>query len=115
MNKSRLSLLACVLLLGCDALIVPAVDPAKPDKPAVVDDIKATPQQFFTVFAKYVADGNISHTQQVVTECSKAMHRAGVTPPANYDAVMAGYAAKNLAIDDTMRTKIVADLKGFAR
>lgn len=117
MMRSRFTLLLCLCLLGCEGLIVQPQDAGKPSKPdaPVVQKLQATPQQFFSVFAAYVEEGNISHSQAVVTECSKAMHRAGVTVPANYNDVMGQYAAKNVLLDDTLRKKITADLKGWAK
>src|SRR6185369_15197638 len=109
--KSRLSLLACVLLLGCDALIVPpAVDPAKPDKPAVVKS-QVTQQQFFAAFADMVEEGKLmaDHTQSVKRDCDIGMSDAGVTPPANYESVMAPYLAVNKLLDADTRKRMVQD------
>ena len=113
--KSRLALIACLCLLGCD-LIVPSQDAAKPSKPdAPVVKSQVTQAQFFTAFADHIAAGNIDHTQRVRTVCDKSMHEAGVTPPANYDTVMSNYTKVNKLIDADLRAKIVADLRGFAK
>jgi hypothetical protein len=43
------------------------------------------------------------------------MHKAGVTAPANYDSVMEPYLNVNAKIDDALRAKIVAELRGLAK
>jgi hypothetical protein len=77
---------------------------------------RATQAQFFSTFADYVAgEPDIDHTQLMVKTCTKAMHKAGVTAPANYDSVMEPYLNVNAKIDDALRAKIVAELRGLAK
>ena len=104
-------LILALSLTGCiDTLFVPAKEDTAPvAKPQV------TTAQFFTAFADHVEKGAIDHTQRVKTVCDKAMHEAGVSPPANYETVMSQYTKVNKVVDADLRAKIVGDLRGFAK
>ncbi len=113
MTHSRLSLIACLLLLGC---LQPASEQPKTDQPPAPKSAVSS-AVFFETFAESVENGNLlaDHTQSVKLDCDKAMKIAGVNPPANYEATMAPYVKVNTRLDDALRAKLVADLRGLAK
>lgn len=95
-----------ILIAGCS--LPDNSDSSKPKPSPNTSEIQSA---VFEELAQWVERGDCESSQRLVKVAGKALHEAGVTPPAGYDDALAPYLKMNKPIDKTATAAMLRKFK----